>query len=61
MALVGEGSDLLGVVAHPGYVLGDLAQRPFPAARLIPGSRPGRRVTEQYHRASRLCREHTSS
>src|SRR5258708_26206158 len=42
-ALVGEGSDLLGVVAHLGYVLGNLPQRPFRASRLIPSSRPGRR------------------
>src|SRR5713101_2869493 len=43
---VGQGSDLLGVVAHPGHVLRDLAQRPLPAARLVPGGRSRRLVTE---------------
>src|SRR5262249_43514221 len=32
-----QGSDLLGVVSHPGDVLGDLSQGPLPVARLVPG------------------------
>ena len=42
----GQDPDLLGVVAHHGDMLGDLAQRPLAAARLIPGRGPGRLVTQ---------------
>src|SRR5262249_568622 len=41
-----QGSDRPGVVPHPGDGLGDLTQGPLPAARLVPGSRPGRGVPE---------------
>src|SRR5262249_15925163 len=37
---------LFGVVTHSGDVLGDLAQRPLFAARLVRGRGPGRLVTE---------------